>query len=201
MAIQAALAVLAALTIIGGAGAAAVATGAISLDSGGTINLGALSPGMNGTVTVKSTVNLNSTTHYKFEMEKEDQIGSAFSTFQVYVTVNGTTYNLSDGNSHNYNLTLSAGSHTFTIIVKYTVRNVEDSINATKVPFLFLHAAGFDNSTNDVRDNLYVANDNINSNSNSGTYALAYLSFTYAGNKPSHSEDSGTDNALSRAAL
>lgn len=201
MAIQAALAVLAALTVIGGAGAAAVATGVVNLNGNGTMNLGALSSGMNGTATVKSTVYLNNTANYKFEMEKEDQTGSAFSTFLVYVTVNGTTYNLSNGNPHDYKLKLTAGSHTFTVKLEYAVKNVGDSINATKVPFLFLHETGSNSGSGNAQDNFNVVNDKANADSYNGTYVIAYLSFTFNNNKQSQGEDSGTDNTAQKTVL
>lgn len=199
MVAQAALAVLAALTVIGGAGAAAVATGVISLDNGNTINLGALTPGMSGNATIKSVLNLNTTSQYKFEMEKEDQIGSAFSSFQVYVTLNGTTYNLSSGNPHDYFINMSAGSHTFTVKLIYVVGQAQDSINASKVPFLFLHASGNDGNSKGIKDSASVEGSSENSSGNSGTYTVATLSFTMAGNSTSHGEDSGSDNAVVRS--
>lgn len=207
MVAHAALAVLAALAIVSGAGAAAaVGTGMIHLGNNGTFNLGTLIQGQNGTETINSKLYLNNTSHYNFELEKEDQIGSAFSTFHVYVTVNGTTYNLSSGNQNDTNILLTAGSHTFSIRLEYSVRSSADSINATQVPFLFLHATGNEQDLNEsqshnITSDIPAAGGNTDHQNSGGRYTLAYLTFLVNGKTSGQGEDNGSDNAIMRASV
>lgn len=205
MAAHAILAIISALAVVGGAGAAAVGTG--MFHSGGTsnLNLGTLNPGQNGNVTITNTVYLNNSSSYSIHMDKQDSIGNVFSTFRVYASVNGTMYNLSTGEGNGMNIPLNAGNHTFVITLVYGVRDNVTSVNGTAVPFLYLHAMdGQGQSNNSVRDyirggNITAPGDNGNNDLHGGQLTLAYLTFKTSGNIPNHHGDDGIEDSVARA--
>ncbi len=211
MVAHAALAVIAALVITGGAGAAAVANGMLHTGGVGTFNLGTLNAGETGNVTVTTSIDLNSSGVYHFNMEKEDHIGNTFSTFSVSVAVNGTTYNLSNGEGNDSGVNLTAGNHTFTIALHYVVRNHVVSSNETNVPFLFLHKSdgfGDHNQTSELNETeindsaviVHSADSNITHENGPMKFALAYITFNVNGTVGQQGEDhSGSDNMLARA--
>ncbi len=211
MVAHAALAVIAALVITGGAGAAAVANGMLHTGGVDTFNLGTLNAGDAGNVTISSSVDLNSSGVYHFNMEREDHIGNTFSTFSVSVAVNGTTYNLSNGEGNDSGVNLSAGNHTFTISLHYVVRNHVISNNETNVPFLFLHKSdgfGDNNQTNELNDTevndsavvVHSADSNMSHENGPMKFALAYITFSVNGNVGQQGENhNGTDDQIARA--
>lgn len=210
MVAHAALAVIAALVITGSAGAA-VATGIIHTGGVGTFNLGTINPGNSGNATISTSVDLNSSGYYHFQMEKEGHVGNTFSTFAVSVAVNGTTYNLGNGEHDNSGVNLSAGNHTFKVSLHYVVRNNVISSNVTNVPFLFLHKSyefadanqsNFQNETgiNDSSVVIHQADSNSSQQEGHHNSALAYITFNVNGNVGNQSEDhNGTDNVFVRA--
>ena len=209
MVAHSALAVIAALVITGSAGAA-VATGIIHTGGVDTFNLGTINPGSSGNVTISTSVNVNSSGYYHFQMEKEDHVGNTFSTFAVSVLVNGTTYNLSNGEQENSGVNLSAGNHTFKISLHYVVRNNVISSNETNVPFLYLHKSddlsdanqsNIQNETgiNDSAVVVHSADSNLTQQEGPHNVALAYITFNVNGNVGNQGEDhSGTDNVFIR---
>lgn len=206
MVAHAALAVLAAFVIVGSAGAAAVATGAIHIGGRDTFSLGALKAGESGNVSITSSVTLNNTAYYHLEMEKEDHIGNTFSAFTVSVAVNGTTYNLGNGQENNSGFMLSSGTHTFRINLNYTVGNNVVSTNQTDIAFLFLHPSndlGNQNESliHDASSFIPVAGSNSSQSENGGQFTLAYISFSVSGVSASSGEDGGTDQVATRQAI
>lgn len=210
MVAHAALAVIAALVITGSAGAA-VATGIIHTGGGDTFNLGTINPGNSGNVTISTSLNVNSSGYYHFQMEKEDHVGNTFSTFNISVAVNGTTYNLNNGELDNSGVNLSAGNHTFKISLHYVVRSNVISSNVTNVPFLYLHRSddfadlnqsSFQNETgvNDSSVVIHTSDSNLSQQEGPHNVALAYITFNVNGNAGNNGEDhNGTDNVLTRA--
>ena len=162
MVAHAALVALALVAIVGGGLGAAAMTGAFNTSSAANLNLGTLSPGENGSATATTTVHVSNGTTYKFQLEKEDRIGSTFSNFAVSVAVNGNTYNLTCERNDSH-VNLSAGTYTFTVHLNYTVRSEVQSLNKTGVAFLFLHPAEQENETGD--------NETHNGTSDSVVYA------------------------------
>lgn len=146
MVAHAALAIIAVLALAGGVSVAA-ATGAFNSASAGNIDLGTLVPGQSGNVTATTTLHVTNTTTYKFQLEKEDRIGSTFSTFSLSVSVNGQTYNLTSDHSNSH-LNLSSGSYRFILHLSYAVRDHSPSVNQSNVAFLFLHP--IENDSNDL---------------------------------------------------
>lgn len=198
MVAHAVLAVIAALVITGGAGAAAVGTGLVHLGNTNTFDLGTLSAGQSGNATLTSSIYSNTSSHFVFELEKEDQINSAFSSFLVYLTVNGTTYNLSAGIQNDAGIAIPAGSNSVQLSLIYTVTSTPVSVNATAVPFLFAHATGNENSQNgqQVKDSSGQALPSESSQDSGNSSAFAYISFVLNGGQSSHGEDQGTDNSV-----
>lgn len=209
MVAHAALAVVAALVITGSAGAA-VATGIIHTGGADTFDLGTLSPGQSGNVTISTSVDLNSSGLYHLSMEKEDHIGNTFSMFALSVAVNGTTYNLSNGEQDNSGMNLSAGNYTFDITLHYAVRNNVISSNESNVPFLFLHKSdNFGDANHDGQFNgtgvndsavvIHSSDSNMSQQNAHANHALAYITFNVNGNVGQQGDDnSGTDNVFIR---
>lgn len=206
MVAHAAIAVLAALVITGSVGAAAMATGMLHTGGVDTFNLGTLSAGSSGNVTISSSVDLNSSGVYHLQMEKEDHIGNTFSNFSLSVSVNGTTYNLNNGEGNDSGIMLSAGNHTFHITLHYTVRNNVVSSNETGVPFLYLHPSDdrgnlSDQNESHINDSAGViqpADSNLSQTDNGNHFVLAYITFNVQGTQASHGDDSGTDSLATR---
>lgn len=205
MAAHAILAVIAALAVVGGAGAAAVGNGMFHSGGNSTFNLGTLNPGQSGNATITDTVYLNNSSSYSIHMDKQDRIGSVFSTFRAYASVNGTTYNLSSGEDGSSNIMLSAGNHTFVITLVYSVRDNVTSVNDTAIPFVYLHASDDNGQANDSAAQNYnssvtvpASGDNGNADNHGGQLTLAYLTFKTNGNIPNHHGDDVSDDALAR---
>lgn len=203
MVAHAALVVVALLAVTGGVGAA-VATGAVHINTANTFDLGTLSAGQSGSANITSTVSLNSSGYYHFEMEKEDHIGNTFSTFNVSITSNGTTYYMNGGEGNDSGMYLTSGYHSFRISLTYVVSSHISQANASSVPFLFIHPSdrnGDSNSTG-AQDSSFVihaSDSNTNVSSGQGKNALAYISFKTVGAQNSEGESegsSGTDNAV-----
>ncbi len=190
MVAHAALAILAIIAVAGMGTAAA--TGAFSTASSGNFDLGTLVPNQAGNATATTTVHVTNTTYYKFEMEKEDRIGSAFSVFSVSVTVNGHTYNLT-GDHNDSRILLNAGTYTFTVHLEYKVRGMVHSANESNVAFLYLHPTG-----NDTQDGSagYVAADSTDSGSHNGSsrIVLASLTFQVQGNAGNPNDNGSSDS-------
>lgn len=198
MVAHATLAVIAALALVSGAGvAAAVGTGMLHIGGGnGALDLGALTPGETGNMSIKSTVYLNETGLYTLEMEKEDQINSVFSAFQITVSVNGSTYSPANGNNENAPIHLGSGSHTFTVKLAYTVDSTAHSANLTDAAFLFLHMSGNSSKVAATGHEIPAAGGNISGDSRGGMFTLAYLDFSVNGTPASSGEPVETKDSL-----
>ncbi len=159
MVARAALAIVAVVSLLGSAVAVAE-TGAFNTSGAGTVNLGILAPGSNGTASATTSVTISNSSEYKIQRTMEDRIGSVFSSFMLNVTVNGHSFNLShdQGDSQIY---LKNGTYSISMKLTYQVRNQVHSANKSTVPFLFLqevpngsmenepgdHNGSFDNQT------------------------------------------------------
>lgn len=190
MVAHAVLAVIAVLAVAGVGTAAA--THVFSANSSGNIDLGVITPGQTGNVTATSSVHLANSTYYKFEMEKEDRIGSVFSQFTVSVSVNGHTYNIS-ADHNDSRVLLNSGTYTFTVKLSYRVSDHVHDANVTKAAFLFLHPTGNDTAESSSG---FIAADNSGQPFHNGTerIVLGSLTFDVSGNAVS-SHDNGTGDS------
>ncbi len=213
------LAIVAVLAAVG-LGATA-ATGVLTPQSGGVMNLGTLAPGQTGNATATVTVHVTNSTVYKIGLEKKDRIGSVFSKFAVTVSVNGQQYNVT-GEHEDSHLKLNSGVYSISVNLSYEVRNMLHTANVTNVPFLFLHPSENENqsgehefenetgsnstqdSSNNVSlfamDNQSGSNNQSQDNNNQGTNAtsnsivLASLTFHVNGNAGNDNGNESSDS-------
>lgn len=208
MVAHAVLAVVAALALVGTAGAAAVGTGMFHSGGNSTFDLGVLNPGQSGNTTITSTVQVNSSANYSIHMDRQDRIGSVFSSFRAYASINGNTYNLTGCDTNLTSIPLSAGNHTFVITLVYSVRDNVTAVNETAIPFVFLqsHQRNDKQAGNQAGDyseggQIPAAGGSHRFSEHGGELALAYLTFKTNGNIPNHLDDGGADASVVQSTI
>lgn len=193
-----AIAILAAIALAGTGAAIAVDNGAFTSSGSGVLDLGTLSPGQNGTASTTATISVANNTTYKLQRTMEDRTGSVFSSMLASVSVNGTTYNMSMPGEDCVFIHLTSGNYTVSVNLNYTVRGMVHSVNASKVPFLFLQPiehgdnAGFHHHDNDTGSNNGTASASVSvtpydngdhqDHGNSSRITLASLTYKVNGN-------------------
>ena len=114
------------------------------------VNLGNLTPGMQGTITVNASISLNNNGTYEISLEHEDKLSKVFSEFNVTITIGNKTVMLTLSNDDVY-LNLTAGNYTVYIKIFYQVSaHPHGDLNVKNEPLLTIHPHG--DSSNDSQD-------------------------------------------------
>jgi len=111
------------------------------------INLGNLTPGMQGTITANASISLNNNGTYEISLEHQDKLSKVFSEFNVTITIGNKTVILTLSNDNAY-LNLSTGNYNIYIKISYQVSNQpHGDLSVTNEPLLTIHPYG-DSSNN-----------------------------------------------------
>ena len=114
------------------------------------INLGNLTPGMNGTITANASISLHDNGTYEIKLLHVEKLSKVFSEFNVTITIGNKTVMLTLSNDDIY-LNLTAGNYTVYIKIFYQVSNQpHGDLNVTKEPLLIIHPYG--DSNDDSQD-------------------------------------------------
>lgn len=116
------------------------------------INLGNLTPGMKGTVTVNSTVTLTKNGTYEISLLHAEKLSKVFSEFNVTITIGNKTITLNLSNDDAY-LNLSSGKYNVHIQISYQVSShPHGDLDVKNEPLLIIHPAHDHLDDNDSQD-------------------------------------------------
>lgn len=122
------------------------------------IDLGNLTVGQSGNVTVNASVTINSDGIYKIKLLHEEKLEKVFSKFEVKVTIGNNTVVLTPKKDSAY-LNLTNGTYNANIQISYQVaKYVKGDVYVSKEPLLVLYPKGYDN-----HDQKYEQEDDYNS--------------------------------------
>ncbi|MEM0175155.1 MAG: hypothetical protein QXK17_06510 [Metallosphaera sp.] len=105
------------------------------------VNLGNLTPGMKGNVTVNATIVITKTDNYTIMLLHVEKLKKDFSKFVVEIMMEGQTFNLSEEHPSKV-LQIQNGTYDVMITIYYKVSlNPKGDLNVSNEPLLIIHPA------------------------------------------------------------
>ncbi|QKR00325.1 hypothetical protein GWK48_08000 [Metallosphaera tengchongensis] len=103
------------------------------------INLGNLTPGMKGNVTVNATITLSKSDNYTVMLLHVEKLRKAFSEFKVMISLGNETFNVSLDKPYHV-LYLQNGTYHVYVTIFYKVsNNPKGDLNVNNEPLLIIH--------------------------------------------------------------